>query len=131
VFWGLGARRWRTNDRNGSRGFLQCRCAQEIGLGGSSASSTRQGGEQRCRQSSGAGSATVSVALSEKASKRARDGSRTMRRRVEVILVGGGAAAAVERRPEAEQGHVREEEEERGEVRRTCLRFLKSSRTSR
>jgi hypothetical protein len=118
---------------------LQCRCAQEIGLGGSSASSTRQGGEQRCRQSSGAGSATVSVALSEKASKRARDGSRTMRRRVEVILVGGGAAAAVERRPEvqrcrrqeAEQGHVREEEEERGEVRRTCLRFLKSSRTSR
>jgi hypothetical protein len=127
------------NERNRSRGFLQCRCAQEIGLGGSSASSTRQGGEQRCRQSSGAGSATVSVALSEKASKRARDGSRTMRRRVEVILVGGGAAAAVERRPEvqrcrrqeAEQGHVREEEEERGEVRRTCLRFLKSSRTSR
>jgi hypothetical protein len=71
--------------------------------------------------------------------KRARDGSRTMGLRVEVIPAGGGAAAAVERRPEvqrcrrqeAEQGHVREEEEERGEVQGTCLRFPKSSRTSR
>jgi hypothetical protein len=80
-----------------------------------------------------------SVALGEKASKEARDGSRTMGRRVEVIPAGGGAAAAAERRPEvqhcrrqeAEQGHVREEEEERGEVRGTCLRFPKSLGTSR
>jgi hypothetical protein len=51
-------------------------------------------------------------------------------RRVEKISVGGGAAAAVKWRPEAQccrrqanraGSHVREEEEERGEVRGTCL----------
>jgi hypothetical protein len=53
---------------------------------------------------------------------------------VEKISAGGGAAAAVKRRPEAQRcrrqvsragSHVREEEEERGEVRGLACDFQK------
>jgi hypothetical protein len=59
---------------------------------------------------------------------------------VGVDPTGGGATAAVERRLEAQHyrrqasragAHMRKEEEERGGVRGTYLRFSESSRTSR
>ena len=79
VFRGLGSGKWRNGEGNGSRGFLLCRCAQEIGLWGSVPSSRRRRRGGGRRWSSGR--------VAERGDSSAR------------VEGGGGGSGATRRRP--------------------------------